>query len=101
MESGWLLGDGDVIASATTPSGWRARFVTPSDLSEQVGAALVTGPAISFGLCAAEVRDDDTVIGISLGHGVRFLPAGRRLVLKREVAERAQRASDVLWRSVT
>jgi len=101
VESGWILGDGDVIASATTPSGWRARFLTPADLSDQVGAALVTGPAISFGLCAAEVRDDDTVMGISLGHGVRLLPSGRRLVLKREVAERALRASDVLWRSVT
>ncbi len=100
MESGWLLGDGDVIASTVTWTGWRHAIVTSSQLASEVGAVVCHGPVVSFGVCVAEVSPDGSLSQVTTRSLLHARVRGRHILLKPDVADVARRANDVRWQVV-
>jgi hypothetical protein len=91
VESGWLLRDGEVLASTSQPSGWRARFVSARSFEPGVGAVLVAGPALCLGTAVARLGDASRVRTLSNSRRPHLIaPTRYGVALKSELAERVR-----------
>ena len=96
MESGWLLRDGEVLASTLHPTGWRGRVLSSRGFREGVGAIVVTGPAFTLGLSVARLGDASRLRVLSPARAVHLIGPGRHAVLVRPEIASKLRAGDEL-----
>jgi len=78
VQEGWLLRDGEVLASAVRPAGLSAHAVSRRQLSSGVGAVVVDGPAVVLGASLVRVDGHCHLATISLGHVIHLVGFGRR-----------------------
>ena len=100
MESGWLLRNGEVLASTAQIRGWRARIVTTNHFGDGVGAVIVNGPAISVGVAFARLGEENRVNSLHLSrrpHMVTFSRVG--IALTNDVASRVKVADELELRA--
>lgn len=96
MDTGWLLRDGEVLASTVRPTGWRARIVSSHDFVEGVGAIVISGPALSLGVAVARLGSASRLRVVSPSRPIHLIGVGRHAVaVRREIASRL-RAGDEL-----
>jgi hypothetical protein len=80
MDEGWLIRDGEVLASLVAPRGWRRRIVSPREFDDGVGAVVVTGPAVVVGAAVARLSDASHLCSLSTRTPVHVIGPGRRAV---------------------
>lgn len=80
MRAGWLIKDGEVLASLVAPEGWRAHLVSPKEFSGGVGAVAVTGPALVVGAAVARVGTASHLRQVSQKGPVHWVGPGRTAV---------------------
>jgi hypothetical protein len=78
MQEGWLIRDGEVLASAVRHGGLSAHAVSRRTFSGGVGAVVINGPAVVVGAPVARVGDADRLAGVSKGHAIHIVGFGRR-----------------------
>lgn len=101
MQSGWLLRDGEVLASTVRPSGWHARIVTPSSFALDVGALVLSGPVLCFGVSVARIGEASRLRALDSAKLPRVVgPMRHAVALRSEVAARL-RVGDELELRVT
>jgi hypothetical protein len=89
MHEGWLIRDGEVLASALFPSGWRARLVSPRSFPDEIGAVAVVGPAVVVGTGVARPDDAGRLRSVRGPAPARLVGPGRHAIaLRAEVTVR-------------
>ena len=102
MESGWLLRDGDVLASTAREQGWRARIITSHSFNDGVGAVVVSGPALCVGVRVARLGDASRLRHVASPRFPRVVaPARHALAVKKEVAAQLRVGDELELRLVS
>jgi hypothetical protein len=87
VQSGWLLRDGEVLSSTMRASGWHARLVTPHSFAADVGAVIVTGPALCWGVPVARLGESSRLRALHCTKRPRLIgPTRHGVALRSEVA---------------
>ena len=99
VREGWLIRDGEVLASTVTPSGWRSHVVAPDQFTRGVGAVVITGPALVVGVPVARLGDASRLAHVSTSRVVHVVGPGRHAVaLVREIADDLHVGDDLQFR---
>jgi hypothetical protein len=102
VQEGWLIRDGEVLASAVRLGGLSAHAVSRRQLSGGIGAVVVDGPALVMGAPVARVGDADRLAGVSRGHSIHVVGFGRRaFALSPSVASSLRPEDTVEFRSTS
>lgn len=80
-DEGWLIRDGEVLASVVSPHGWRRHVVSPRALDHGVGAVVVTGPAVVLGAPVARLTEASALRSLSRRSPVHVVGPWRRAVV--------------------
>jgi hypothetical protein len=80
MEEGWLIRDGEVLASLVARRGWRGRIVSAREFDDGIGAVVVTGPAVVLGAAVARLSDASNLRSLSTRTPVHVIGPGQRAV---------------------
>jgi hypothetical protein len=102
VQEGWLIRDGEVLASAVRHGGLSAHAVSRRQLTGDVGAVLVVGPALVVGAAVARIGECDRLAAVSKGHGIHVVGFGRRaFALSPSVSSSLRPADTIEFRSTT
>jgi hypothetical protein len=96
VSDGWLIRDGEVLASLVAPRGWRRLVISTRDLDDGVGAVVVNGPAVVLGTPVARLSSESGLRSVSRRSPVHVVGPGRRAVAVVPAVASALRAGDDL-----
>ncbi len=99
MQEGWLIRDGQVLASSVHPSGWHARVVSARLLTDGVGAVVVTGPAVLVGVAVARLGTSNRLRSVESPKPLHVVGFGHQAVaVPSEVAAALHIGDDLQFR---
>jgi len=101
MREGWLVRDGEVLASTIQATGWRGVVVTPRHFGDDVGAVVVSGPALVVGAGVAHLGEASRLRALSPHETLHVVAPGRQAIaLRRELVARVTVGDDLQFRVV-
>jgi hypothetical protein len=80
VRSGWLLKDGEVLASVVWLDGWRAHVVSKREFTDGIGAVAVDGPAVVLRTPVVRVSDESHLRTVSTRRPVHLVGPGRHAI---------------------
>jgi hypothetical protein len=102
MREGWLIRDGEVLASSVHPNGWRAHLVSSDQFANGIGAVVVTGPAVVIGAAVARLGEKSRLESVSVAGPVHVIGPGRQAVaLVSDIATELRVGDDLQFRDAS
>ena len=99
VQTGWLLRDGEVLASTVKYRGWRSHLVTKKNFTEGIGAIVIAGPALSLGVPVARLGEASRLRAISTHSRPHLVGFPRQAIaVKPEIAARLRTGDELEFR---
>jgi hypothetical protein len=102
VSEGWLIRDGEVLASGVRLEGLAGFVVAPRSFSDGIGALVVEGPAVVLRSPVVRMGESGRIGALDVRGPVRFVgPGHHAVIVRRDIADRLRVGDEIHFRVTT